>query len=233
MARKNTDGSPIGAYSCPSSQRGCAVVNELSAVQFYCPRATKLSLPVHDLPSQSFRSNGGCCPTALQPFWSLPCAHSAVRGGFCPMFLLCCALANPRLYNTQPHDVTELKLCNSAKLWENSFAKYRTLRKHSKFGLNTVYYRSSKMSISISRTCHFAKISPQTRMNTGLADSFAKYDTLRNFLSIGRKKHGTLPAYRVFVYSPAAYPPPTSSPRSQVYTQHTTSPSCSVYLEQP
>ena len=35
------------------------------------------------------------------------------------------------------------------------------------------------MSISISRTCHFAKISPQTRMNTGLADSFAKYDTLR------------------------------------------------------
>ena len=37
------------------------------------------------------------------------------------------------------------------------------------------------MSISISRTCHFAKISPQTRMNTGLADSFAKYDTLRIF----------------------------------------------------
>ena len=35
------------------------------------------------------------------------------------------------------------------------------------------------MSISISRTCHFAKISPQTRMNTGFADSFAKYDTLR------------------------------------------------------
>ena len=89
------------------------------------------------------------------------------------------------------------------------------------------------MSISISRTCYFENKCPQTRMNTGLADSFAKYDTLRNFLSIGRKKHGTLPAYRVFVYSPAAYPPPTSSPRSQVYTQHTTSPSCSVYLEQP
>ena len=89
------------------------------------------------------------------------------------------------------------------------------------------------MSISISRNGHFTKQDPQTRMNTGFLDSFAKYDTLRNFLSIGRKKHGTLPAYRVFVYSPAAYPPPTSSPRSQVYTQHTTSPSCSVYLEQP
>ena len=84
MARKNTDGSPIGAYSCPSSQRGCAVVNKFSAVQFYCPRATKLSLPVHDLPSRNSRPNGGYCPTALQPFRSFPCAHSAVRGGFCP-----------------------------------------------------------------------------------------------------------------------------------------------------
>ena len=35
------------------------------------------------------------------------------------------------------------------------------------------------MSISISRTCYFTKNRPQTRMNTGLADSFAKYDTLR------------------------------------------------------
>ena len=82
MARKNTDGSPIGAYSCPSSQRGCAVVNKFSAVQFYCPRATKLSLPVHDLPSQNFYPNGGYCPTAQEPFRSFPCAHSAVRGGF-------------------------------------------------------------------------------------------------------------------------------------------------------
>ena len=60
-----------------------------------------------------------------------------------------------------------------------NFAKYRTLRKHSKFGLNTVYSRSFKMSISISRTCYFENKCPQTRMNTGLADSFAKYDTLR------------------------------------------------------
>ena len=141
--------------------------------------APRTFVHVHDLPSQNSRPNGGCCPTASQPFRSLPCAHSAVRGGFCPMFLLCCALAESRLYNTQPHDVTELKLCNSAKLWENSFAKYRTLRKHSKFGLNTVYSRSSKKSISISRTCYFENKCPQTRMNTGLADSFAKYDTLR------------------------------------------------------
>ena len=37
------------------------------------------------------------------------------------------------------------------------------------------------MSISISRTCYSTKNRPQTRMNTGLADSFAKCDTLRNF----------------------------------------------------
>ena len=216
MARKNTDGSPIGAYSCPSSQRGCAVVNELSAVQFYCPRATKLSLPVHDLPSQSFRSNGGCCPTALQPFRSFPCAHSAVRGGFCPMFLLCCALANPRLYNTQPHDVTELKLCNSAKLWENSFAKYRTLRKNPQTqyscGFADLFLQNDrfwKCLLTFWTTCYILYLSQ-------ILSVFAKYDTLRKFLSIGRKKHGTFFTYRVFVYSPAAYPPPTSSPRSQV-----------------
>ena len=35
------------------------------------------------------------------------------------------------------------------------------------------------MSIRISRTCYFTKNRPQTRMNTGFLDSFAKYDTLR------------------------------------------------------
>ena len=84
MARKNTDGSPIGAYSCPSSQRGCAVVNELSAVQFYCPRATKLSLPVHDLPSQSFRSNGGYCPTVLRRFGHFLALTVPSAVGFAP-----------------------------------------------------------------------------------------------------------------------------------------------------
>ena len=37
------------------------------------------------------------------------------------------------------------------------------------------------MSISISKNGHFTKQDPQTRMNTGFADSFAKYDTLRKF----------------------------------------------------
>ena len=85
--------------------------------------APQTFVPVHDLPSRSVCSNGGCYPTAQEPFRSFPCAHSAVRGGFCPMFLLCCALANPRLYNTQPHDVTELKLCNCSRFFMHFFRK--------------------------------------------------------------------------------------------------------------
>ena len=133
-----------------------------------------------------------------------------------PLFLLCCALTIPRLYNTQPHDVTELKLCNSAKLWENSFAKYRTLRKNPQTqyscGFADIYFQNSrfwKCLLTFWTTCYILYLSQ-------ILSVFAKYDTLRNFLSIGRKKHGTFFTYRVFVYSPAAYPPPTSSPRSQV-----------------
>ena len=150
-----------------------------------------------------------------------------------PLFLLSCALANPRLYNTQPHDVTELKLCNSSNFWHFSFAKYRTLRKNPQtkyscgfagdFLWNSRFWKCLLTKVSVCYILYSSQI----------LSVFAKYDTLRNFLSIGRKKHGTFFTYRVFVYSPAAYPPPTSSPRSQVYTQHTTSPSCSVYLEQP
>ena len=132
-ALRHNEGAPLSTSSQPCNSTALA------------PRTF---VPVHDLPSQNSRPNGGYCPTALQPFWSLPCAHSAVRGGFCPMFLLCCALANPRLYNTQPHDVTELKLCNSAKLWENSFAKYRTLRKNPQAqyscGFADIYFQNSR-----------------------------------------------------------------------------------------
>ena len=68
-ALRHNEGAPLSTSSQPCNSTALA------------PRTF---VPVHDLPSQSFRSNGGYCPTALQPFWSLPCAHSAVRGGFCP-----------------------------------------------------------------------------------------------------------------------------------------------------
>ena len=69
-ALRHNEGAPLSTSSQPCNSTALA------------PRTF---VPVHDLPSQSFRSNGGCCPTALQPFWSLPCAHSAVRGGFAPL----------------------------------------------------------------------------------------------------------------------------------------------------
>ena len=97
------------------------------------------------------------------------------------MFLLCCALANPRLYNTQPHDVTELKLCNSAKLWENSFAKYRTLRKNPQAqyscGFADIYFQNSrfwKCLLTFWTTCYIL-------YSSQILSVFAKYDTLRNF----------------------------------------------------
>ena len=202
-------------------------------MQFYCPRATKLSLPVHDLPSQSFRSNGGYCPTVLRRFGHFLALTVPSAVGFAP----CSFYAAPwriLAFTTRSHTTSQnSNLCNSAKLWENSFAKYRTLRKNPQakyscgfagdFLWNSRFWKCLLTKVSVCYILYSSQI----------LSVFAKYDTLRKFLSIGRKKHGTLPAYRVFVYSPAAYPPPTSSPRSQVYTQHTTSPSCSVYLEQP
>ena len=107
-ALRHNEGAPLSTSSQPCNSTALA------------PRTF---VPVHDLPSQSFRSNGGYCPTAQEPFRSLPCAHSAVRGGFCPMFLLGCALTEIRLYNTQPHDVTELKLCNSFQIPASFFRK--------------------------------------------------------------------------------------------------------------
>ena len=40
-----------------------------------------------------------------------------------PLFLLCCVLTEIRLYNTQPHDITELKLCNSFQILVLFFRK--------------------------------------------------------------------------------------------------------------
>jgi len=47
------------------------------------------------------------------------------------MFLLGCALTEIRLYNTQPHDVTELKLCNSYQFLEFFFRKVSYFAKES------------------------------------------------------------------------------------------------------
>ena len=114
-ALRHNEGAPLSTSSQPCNSTALA------------PRTF---VPVHDLPSQDFYPNGGCCPTAESRFGHFLALTVPSAVGFSPIFLHSCALAESRLYNTQPHDVTELKLCNSAKLWENSFAKYRTLRKN-------------------------------------------------------------------------------------------------------
>lgn len=63
-----------------------------SSVQFYCPRATRLSPYVCGLPSQEYTPNGGFSSTQLSLLRSHSCAHSAVRGGFFAPFLQNCRL---------------------------------------------------------------------------------------------------------------------------------------------
>jgi len=81
LARKNADKIRQRTL-LPSSQRESATVYQRSlTVQFSCPRATRLSPFVHDLPSQKFPPNGGITQQ-LSPLRPFPCAHSAVRRGF-------------------------------------------------------------------------------------------------------------------------------------------------------
>ena len=61
-------------------------------MQFYCPRATRLSPYVCGLPSQEYTPNGGFSSTQLSLLRSHSCAHSAVRGGFFAPFLQNCRL---------------------------------------------------------------------------------------------------------------------------------------------
>lgn len=94
-AEKSTD-SPhpgrVSAHSCHHSQRRSAAVLGSSSVQFYCPRATRLSPYVCGLPSQEYTPNGGFSSTQLSLLRSHSCAHSAVRGGFFAPFLQNCRL---------------------------------------------------------------------------------------------------------------------------------------------
>ena len=109
LARKNADKIRQRTL-LPSSQRESATVYQRSlTVQFSCPRATRLSPFVHDLPSQKLPPNGGITQQ-LSPLRPFPCAHSAVRRGFLtqiPFRLLPDLLHIKRsLRPTQPHGVT-------------------------------------------------------------------------------------------------------------------------------
>lgn len=109
LARKNADKNRQRIL-LPSSQRESATVYQRSlTVQFSCPRATRLSPFVHDLPSQKLPPNGGITQQ-LSPLRPFPCAHSAVRRGVLtqiPFRLLPDLLHTKRsLRPTQPHGVT-------------------------------------------------------------------------------------------------------------------------------
>ena len=108
LARKNADKIRQRTL-LPSSQRESATVYQRSlTVQFSCPRATRLSPFVHDLPSQKLPPNGGITQQ-LSPLRPFPCAHSAVRRGFLtqiPFRLLPDLLHKKDLYDQHSHTVS-------------------------------------------------------------------------------------------------------------------------------
>ena len=57
---------------------------------------------------------------------------------FSPIFLLSCALTESRLYNTQPHDITELKLMQFCQIMGEFFRKVSYFAKES---ANQVFMR--------------------------------------------------------------------------------------------
>ena len=165
-ALRHNEGAPLSTSSQPCNSTALA------------PRTF---VHVHDLPSQNSRPNGGCCPTASQPFRSFPCAHSAVRGGFCPSSFYA-APWRILAFTTRSHTTSQnSNLCNSAKLWENSFAKYRTLRKNPQTqcscGFADIYFQNNrfwKCLLTFWTTCYIL-------YSSQILSVFAKYDTLRNF----------------------------------------------------
>lgn len=108
LARKNADKNRQRIL-LPSSQRESATVYQRSlTVQFSCPRATRLSPFVHDLPSQKLPPNGGITQQ-LSPLRPFPCAHSAVRRGVLtqiPFRLLPDLLHTKDLYDQHSHTVS-------------------------------------------------------------------------------------------------------------------------------
>ena len=113
---RHNEGAPLSTSSQPCNSTALA------------PRSSRFPYMTYLL--RAFAPMAGIAQRLCSRFGHFLALTVPSAVGFSPIFLLCCALAESRLYNTQPHDVTELKLCNSAKLWENSFAKYRTLRKN-------------------------------------------------------------------------------------------------------
>ena len=94
----------------PAHGENARYTHSFSFVQFSCPNAARLTSPVHDLPSQSLRSNGGYYPTAFAVLVNSLRSQCRPRWVSGPKFLLSCCLTMSRRYNKQPRGVPELDL---------------------------------------------------------------------------------------------------------------------------
>ena len=152
------------------------------------------------------------------------------------MFLLGCALTEIRLYNTQPHDVTELKcykifpdFCyNGSKYFFGFFAKYIPLRKHLENDRIPVYPSLFDLSIWTCEMQHILPMCSGSLARQRLPALFAKEYTLRKFLChfLDRKRtpFGVLftlsPSEILSPPRPCAYSPWTSGRTAAVWCGH-------------
>ena len=112
----------IRAHFSSSSQRGCAVVNESSAVQFYCPRATGLSPTYMTYLLRSCLPMAGVAQRLKSRFGHFLALTVPSAVGFAPFPSMLRPDGNPSL-RSQPHDITELKLCSFSSFCHYFFRK--------------------------------------------------------------------------------------------------------------
>ena len=127
-ALRHNEGAPLSTSSQPCNSTALA------------PRTF---VPVHDLPSQSFRSNGGCCPTVLRRFGHFLALTVPSAVGFAP----CSFYAAPwriLAFTTRSHTTSQNSnyaiLPNYGRILSQSIVLYERIRKPSiHAGLRTYF----------------------------------------------------------------------------------------------
>ncbi len=164
--------------------------------------APRTFVPVHDLPSQSFRSNGGYCPTTLRRFGHFLALTVPSAVGFAPLPFRLRPDGNPPLQHaaTRRHRTQTYAILSN--FWHFSFAKYRTLRKNLKTqyscGFAGSILRNSRLwksLLTFRGTCYIM-------YSSHILSVFAKYDTLRNFFM---KKDALRRPFSIFRVRPIGF----------------------------
>ena len=132
-ALRHNEGAPLSTSSQPCNSTALA------------PRTF---VPVHDLPSQDFYPNGGCCPTAESRFGHFLALTVPSAVGFAPSSFYA-APWRILAFTTRSHTTSQnSNYAIPSKFWCFSFAKYRTSRKNPQAqyscGFADIYFQNSR-----------------------------------------------------------------------------------------